>query len=351
MIRNIYGLFPDEIELSGDAKLPSYRKQQLLSWLYRQYCSDPDKMLNLPSQLRASLMQRYSFFLPDVNTRLQARDKAIKLRLRLEDDTFVESVLIPEAKKRTLCISSQVGCARACSFCSTGKMKLMRNLETHEIIGQIILASADLKASEAEQPRLTNLVFMGMGEPLDNAENVFTALRIIQHQETLAFSPRRTTLSTCGVIPGIISMADSGIKAKLAVSLNSAIPAKRDLLMPVNKQYPLPELKQALLYFRRKSSFRITLEYVLIPGMNMAAEDLKALKHFVGDISCKLNFIPFNPAPDSEYRAPSPAECEHFMQQAQSLPQAVTLRKSRGADVFGACGQLRNHLKQETSDE
>ena len=351
MLNNVFGLLPEEIELSGDSKLPVYRKQQLLTWLYKQYCADPDKMLNLPSELRDSLSQGYSFVLPEIQTRLKASDNAVKFGLKLEDGSIIESVLIPEARKRTLCISSQVGCARACSFCSTGKMKLRRNLEIHEIIGQIIVASADLKNTEAEATRLSNLVFMGMGEPLDNAGNVFQVLRILQHSSTLAFSPRRTTLSTCGVVPGIIQMADSGIKAKLAVSLNSAIPAKRDQLMPINMQYPLTELKQALLYFRRKSSFRITLEYVLIPGVNMALEDLKALKRFVGDISCKLNFIPFNPAPASEYRAPTSEECAHFMQQAQSLPQAVTLRKSRGADVLGACGQLRNHSKEENIDE
>ncbi|HPM04703.1 MAG TPA: 23S rRNA (adenine(2503)-C(2))-methyltransferase RlmN, partial [Candidatus Cloacimonas sp.] len=158
MLNNVFGLLPEEIELSGDSKLPVYRKQQLLTWLYKQYCADPDKMLNLPSELRDSLSQRYSFVLPEIQTRLKASDNAVKFGLKLEDGSIIESVLIPEARKRTLCISSQVGCARACSFCSTGKMKLRRNLEIHEIIGQIIVASADLKNTEAEATRLLNLV-------------------------------------------------------------------------------------------------------------------------------------------------------------------------------------------------
>jgi 23S rRNA (adenine2503-C2)-methyltransferase len=186
---------------------------------------------------------------------------------------------------------------------------------------------------------------MGMGEPLDNLDNVLSALRILQSQEGLSFSPRRITVSTSGVVPGIIALADSGIKAKLALSLTSAIDSKRSKLMPVNKQYNLIELKQALLYYLRKSSYRITIEYILIPSFNMDDDDLKALSKYVGDLSCKINFIPYNPGKDSIFRAPTVKEINDFMYRAQSLPQAITLRKSRGADIFGACGQLnKNNL-------
>ncbi len=342
MLSNIFGIFPEELSLGSSAEMPVYRIKQLFSWLYKHLCNDPDLMLNLPAELRAELAERYSFALPEVQNRYRSKDGSTKFRLKLQDGALIESVIIPADKKRTLCISSQVGCGRNCSFCTTGKQKLSRNLEIHEIVGQIIMAARELRDTDGSDAKLSNLVLMGMGEPLDNLDNVFAFLRLIQNEQTLAFSPRRTTLSTCGIIPGIIKMADSGIKAKLALSLNSAIDEKRNALMPVNRQYPLTELKQALLYFRRKSSFRITIEYILIPEINMAQEDLKALRRFVGDISCKINFIPFNPGPGTEYKAPTSKQVEDFMQKARTLPQAVMLRQSRGADVFGACGQLGN---------
>jgi 23S rRNA (adenine2503-C2)-methyltransferase len=241
-------------------------------------------------------------------------------------------------------------------------MGLVRNLSTDEMVTQILHGSSECtdrttaqtrsktetaNPNETTASRITNLVFMGMGEPMDNLDNVLQTLRIIQADNALAFSPRRTTVSTCGVVPGIISFADSGIKAKLAISLNSAIDAKRDVLMPINRKYPLHELKQALLYYLRKSSFRITIEYVLIAGENMGREDLNALRKFVGDISCKINFIPYNPGGTSTLQAPDKQQVDDFMRAAAALPQAITLRKSRGADVFGACGQLNIKKTQE----
>ena len=244
-------------------------------------------------------------------------------------------VLMPETKKLTLCVSSQVGCARNCAFCATGKMNLHRNLFPHEIVQQFLLASQE------STERITNLVFMGMGEPLDNLENVLSAIKLIQDNTTLAFSPRRTTISTCGIIPGIYTLADSGVKVKLAVSLNSARNSIRDELMPVNRKYPLTVLKKALLYFQKKNPFRITLEYILIPGVNMDDADLKALRQFSGDLSCKINFIPFNTLPFLPYLSPDEKEIESFLQKARAaLPQTITLRRSRGQDIQGACGQL-----------
>lgn len=340
MLTPAYGLMPEVLLTQITAKFPKYRAEQLLSWMYRKYENNLDKMSNLPADFKAYIAENYSLSLPIIETKRQSIDGSVKFILKLDDGLLIECVLIPDGKKNTLCISSQVGCARNCSFCSTAKMKLKRNLEVHEIVGQIILAARELHSATNDEARITNLVLMGMGEPLDNADNVFTAIKLIQCDNSLAFSPRRTTLSTCGVVPGIIKMAESGIKAKLAVSLNSAIDEKRKVLMPVNYKFPLAQLKQAILFYLRTSKFRVTIEYVLIPGQNMATEDIKALRKFVGDISCKVNFIPYNPGKDSPYTAPTPAEIEEFMRKAQTLTQAITLRKSRGADIFGACGQL-----------
>lgn len=364
MLTSVYSLEPVELARQLNEQFPKYRSKQLITWLYQHFENDPDRMTNLPADFKAYLSEHYSLALPELDARYPSKDGAVKYRYKLSDGAVIESVLIPESKKNTLCISSQVGCARKCSFCATGKMGLTRNLTTEEIVAQIILAFRECRIQSEEDAsnptleqetkaisksqkepddstsRITNLVFMGMGEPLDNLDNVLQTLRVIQSEEGIAFSPRRTTVSTCGIVPGIIAFADSGIKAKLAISLNSAIEDKRTELMPINRKHTIPQLKQALLYYLRKAKFRVTIEYILIPGVNMGREDMNALRKFVGDISCKINFIPFNPAPGSQYSAPDTATVEEFMRAAKSLPQAITLRKSRGADVFGACGQL-----------
>lgn len=335
MLKNIYQVHPDILSAEIAKEFKSYRAKQVLDWLYKKFIYDPLDMSNLPKELKDWLIKHYDSNLPEIDLKLVSSDGTVKYRLKLNDGALIEMVIIPEDNKRTLCVSSQVGCSRNCSFCATAKMKLKRNLEVYEILGQIILACRELTPD-----RLTNIVFMGMGEPMDNLDNLIQSLIQLQSETGLSFSPRRITVSTCGVIPGIRKLADLGIKTKLAVSLNSAINVKRTNLMPVNAAYPLPDLKQSLLYFRRKTNFRITFEYILIPDVNMDAADLKALAAYVNDISCKVNIIPYNPSPGSPWRAPSQEEIEQFMSKAMIIKQAVTLRKSRGKDISGACGQL-----------
>ncbi|MDI3503274.1 MAG: rRNA (adenine2503-C2)-methyltransferase [Candidatus Cloacimonadota bacterium] len=335
---NVFSLLPQELE-SRLAQFPAFRYRQLLHWLYGRFVFAPEHMTDLPLTLKDYLLENLSFELPQIALEKAAQDQTTKYSLSLTDGENIEMVIIPAPKKRTLCVSSQVGCARKCSFCATGRWGLTRNLSAAEIVGQILIA-----ASICKPERLTNLVFMGMGEPLDNLENVLKTLQIIQANNTLAFSPRRTTVSTCGIPQQIIKLADSGIKTKLALSLNSAINAKRDNLMPINKIHPLEEIKSALKYYLKKSTFRVTLEYILIPDINMGKDDIKALRQFAGDLSCKINFIPYNIVPHLPYRSPTEIELQEFLQQAQSLHQAITLRRSRGAGICGACGQLAgNH--------
>lgn len=341
MNKNIFSYKPQEvIEQLQELELPRYRSKQLLDWVNKKLVNDPDQMSNLPLDFRTKLKELYDFSLPQILQRLHSIDGTQKLSLKLFDAAIIEMVIIPLEDKTTLCISSQAGCARDCLFCATGKQGLSRNLETHEIVGQIVLASQLVFPK-----RITNLVFMGMGEPMDNFAAVLSSLQIIQTELGLSISPRRTTISTCGIPAGIIALADSGIKTKLALSLNSAIASKRSHLMPVNESYSLDELKNALLYFRRKTSYRITMEYIMIPDLNMGDEDIKALKKFVTDISCKINLIPWNPVPDLSFRAPTQTEIESFVFRTQIINQAVTLRKSRGADISGACGQLASITK------
>jgi 23S rRNA (adenine2503-C2)-methyltransferase len=334
MLNSLYGIHPLKLKEFLGEYFPAYRARQLLKWIYSRFVFDVSQMTDLPADFKDLIQNSFDLSMPGIKEKLESSDGSTKFRLALADNAQIEMVLMPQEKKQTLCLSTQVGCSRGCAFCATGRMKLQRDLQPHEIIQQILLAA------QSSPRKLTNLVFMGMGEPLDNLDNVLEVLKLIQAEDTLVFSPRRTTISTCGIIPGIYRLADSGIKAKLAVSLNSAIDKVRDELMPVNKLYPLSVLKKALLYYQRKSRFRVTFEYILIPGVNMSGRDINALQKFSGDISCKINFIPYNQVLDLSYPSPTPREIESFMQAAQSLSQAVTLRRSRGSDISGACGQL-----------
>jgi 23S rRNA (adenine2503-C2)-methyltransferase len=292
-------------------------------------------MTSLSEALRIKLQSILSISIPTIITKTVSNDGTTKYLLSLQDRSNIEMVIIPNGKKNTLCISSQVGCARECTFCATAKLGLNRNLETHEITSQVFLA-----IREMGEDKLTNIVFMGMGEPLDNFENVVKAIRILQHDLCFNFSPRRITISTSGVIPQIAKLAETGLKLKLAVSLNSAIQSKREILMPISKTYPLSELKKNLLDFRKKTPYRITFEYVMIKDFNIGQEDVKALLKFLGDISCKLNVIKWNEVDDLPFETPATREIDKFISSMNVLSSAVTYRRSRGADIGAACGQL-----------
>lgn len=336
MIINILDLLPEELEtLLLEKSIKKYRVSQLLNWVYPNLIVDLDKMSNLPSDFKQVLASSFDFDLPKIVKEKKASDGTSKYLLELADKNRIEMVIIPHIEKNTLCISSQVGCSRGCKFCATASLGLKRNLKVSEIIAQVYLAKRILKVN-----KLTNIVFMGMGEPLDNLPNVLKTVRILQHEKCFSFSPRRITISTCGVIPGIMKLAESDLKVKLAVSLNSAIPTKREELMPITKQYSLAEIKNALLSFRKETPFRITFEYVMIKDFNIGQEDVKALLKFLGDISCKLNVIKWNEVSGLPYKSPSKSDVDHFLRAMEKLDSAITFRKSRGADIDAACGQL-----------
>jgi 23S rRNA (adenine2503-C2)-methyltransferase len=333
---NLLDLYPAELTdiiLSWGEK--QYRADQLLNWLYANHIIAPDLMTNLPANFRNDLQKNFNSYLPVILEKSHSQDGTVKYLLQLADDNRIEMVLIPRQDKTTLCVSSQVGCARNCLFCATARIGLIRNLKVSEILAQVFLAQKELA-----EKKLTNLVFMGMGEPLDNYDNVLKAVRILQDEKAFKFSPRRITISTSGVIPRLEALADSGLKIKLAVSLNSAIQSKREELMPITKKYPLVDLKKTLLNFRRKTPYRITFEYVMIKDFNMAEEDRKALLNFIGDISCKLNLIAWNKVDYLPYEAPDQEEIDSFVEQISKLNAAVTFRSSRGGDINAACGQL-----------
>jgi len=337
MIKNdLLDLHPSELEefllTRGEKK---YRVKQLLNWIYTQHVTNYSLMSNIPDKLKLLLQEEFNYYIPEILEIRESQDGSKKFLLQLKDDNRIEMVIIPRGDKTTLCVSSQVGCARNCLFCATAKLGLIRNLQVNEIVSQVLLALKQLG-----ERKLTNIVFMGMGEPLDNFDNVIKTIRILQHENAFKFSPRRITLSTSGIIPGIIKLADSGLKVKLAVSLNAAIQEKREKIMPVTKKYPLADLKKTLQEFRRKTPYRITFEYVLIKNFNTLKEDRKALIHFLGDISCKINLIAWNKVDDLPYDTPEKEEIDTFVEDLNKLGSAVTFRTSRGADINAACGQL-----------
>lgn len=312
---------------------PKFRLDQFINGVYRNLEVDFDKISTLPKKIKEELKQVIQTNLPEITTKQTSTDGTTKYLLNLGDGSNIEMVLIPHKEKNTLCVSSQVGCSRGCTFCATAKLGLKRNLECNEIISQIFIAMKELGES-----KLTNIVFMGMGEPLDNFDNLVKAVKILQ--ELFLFSPRKITVSTSGVIPKIDMLAQAALKVKLAVSLNSAIQEKRESLMPISKQYPLDELKNSLLSFKKKNPFRITFEYIMIKNFNMSDEDVIKLKRFLGDISCKLNLIKWNPVKGLPYESPNEKEIKSFHNKLMSMDSAVTYRKSRGEDIDAACGQL-----------
>lgn len=319
-----------------------FRADQIFQWLYKKHVLQLEDMSNLSVALKSNLSNFFTLALPIVINTIQSEDGTIKYLLQLEDDQTIEMVWIPGEAKNTLCISSQVGCARNCSFCATAALKLHRNLSPDEIVGQVLVAIR-LHPNQ----KLTNIVFMGMGEPLDNLPNVLKSIQILQDNKGISFSPRKMTLSTCGIIPGILALAESGVKIKLAVSLHSAQQTVRETIMPIAKQYPLQELKKALLTFSRQNPFRITFEYVMIKDLNMGEADFKALRSYLGDLPCKLNLIKWNTVPNLPYQTPSDEEIERFNDSLQRLSCAVTFRKSRGSEISAACGQLAAKINNQ----
>ena len=334
MLPHIFSILPDQLsEEFRLQKFSNYRVNQIYHWLFSHHITSLKKMHNIPQTVKDYLIAHYSFNLPDIAEISHSDDDSTKFLLQLTDNENIEMVVMPNSKKQTLCISSQVGCSRKCRFCATGNIGLIRNVSYTEIVSQVFLS---LQQSNS----LTNIVFMGMGEPLDNFENVIKAIQILQHEKMFSFSPRRITLSTCGIVPEIYRLADTKLKLKLAVSLNAIFDEKRSYLMPINQKYPLAKLKKALYYFTKINPYRVTLEYVMIKNFNMSDADVKELLKYTNDLSCKINLIPWNYISGSEFLAPNQEEIISFQNKLKQGKAAVTLRISKGDDINAACGQL-----------
>ncbi len=318
-----------------------YRARQIYRWLHHRGAATFEEMTDLPAGLRRLLAEQAALPALEVAEELRSADGTIKWRWRTGDGKFVESVYMPEAGRKTLCVSSQVGCAVGCTFCLTGTMGLARNLAPGEMVGQVARANRRLlELGEGSPPRpLTNLVFMGMGEPLHNYENLKAALDILLSEDGPNFSHRHVTVSTSGLVPQMRRLGEE-TEVKLAVSLNATTDAQRTALMPINRRYPIAQLLEACRAFPMKRGRRITFEYVLLSGVNDAGADAERLARLIRGIPAKVNLIPYNENPGLRFAAPDPRRVASFQQILVDRQITAVVRKSRGRDISAACGQL-----------
>jgi 23S rRNA (adenine2503-C2)-methyltransferase len=317
-----------------------YRARQIFKWLYQKDAATFAEMSNLSKEFRNDLETSAFISTLSPETVEVSRDGTRKYLFRLADGNAIESVLIPEEDRNTLCISSQVGCAMACEFCLTGTFKLTRNLSTAEIVNQICAVKREME--------VRNLVFMGMGEPLANLDNVVRALTIITSQEGLQFSTRRVTVSTAGLVPEMDRLGKA-VTVNLAVSLNATTDEVRSRLMPINRKYPLRELLDACKRFPLPARRMITIEYVMIEGVNDTVDDAKRLVRLLGSIPAKVNLIPFNEHGGCSLRKSDQEAIDRFHKYLLDKHITVITRSSRGADISAACGQLRGKLDKAVS--
>jgi 23S rRNA (adenine2503-C2)-methyltransferase len=351
---NLVGLTRDGlraalVEAGTPEKQAKMRASQLWQWIYQKGVRDFGAMTNLAKDYRAMLAERFEIRVPEVVSRQVSLDGTRKYLMRIAGGHEVEVVYIPEEDRGTLCISSQVGCTLTCSFCHTGTQKLVRNLTAAEIVGQVMVARDDLDdwvrpgEGSGTRPRLvSNIVLMGMGEPLYNFENVRDAMKIAMDGEGIAISRRRVTLSTSGVVPEIARCAEE-IGCMLAVSFHATTDEVRDRLVPINKRWPIAELLDALrAYPKASNSERITFEYVMLKDVNDSDEDARRLVKLIAGIPAKINLIPFNEWPGAPYERSDWARIERFADIVYKAGYASPIRTPRGEDIMAACGQLKS---------
>ena len=335
--QNFFGTSEAELkEIFCKWNVETYRVHQVFTWVYHYNCRDFSSMSNISKSLRSKLAENFHFALPKIQQRTYSKDGSIKYLLELNDGAVVESVWMPSESRKTLCLSTQVGCRLNCSFCLTATLGLKRNLTAGEIIGQHIAINEVLE----EKDQITNVVFMGMGEPLDNYVPVVNALRIMTSPEAMKVSTRKVTVSTSGLVEKIKDFQKENLHINLAISLNASDNATRDRLMPINKKYPIEVLIDCLKKYPLKPQRRHTIEYVLLEGINDSHEDANRLAKWLNDIPCKINLIPFNFFDSAEYSPPSESRVLQFQSYLMKRNFSAFIRKNRATDILGACGQL-----------
>ena len=352
----LIGLSLDElITLMQDYQVPAFRAKQIWHWVYQRGVPSFDAMKNLPADMRVFLNDRFTIGRPEVVTEQKSVDGTIKWLLKLQDGQMVETVFIPEDSRGTLCVSSQIGCTLTCKFCHTGTQPLVRNLGAHEILQQImhardVLGEWPSSAAKEGGRDFTNIVMMGMGEPLYNYQNVAKALKICMDGEGLSISKRRITLSTSGVVPMILKCGEE-LNVNLAISLHAVNDNLRSQIMPINNKYPLAELIQACRDYPLDKRRRITFEYVMLKGINDSDEDAHNLATLLDKIPAKVNLIPFNEWPGSGFQCSDMKRIEAFAKILRDKGMDSPVRKTRGDDILAACGQLKSASKRFKKEE
>lgn len=326
-----------------------FRARQVFQWLYQRQVAGFGEMTDLSNSLRALLAENFHIGNLEQAARRESTDGSVKFALRLEDGKIVETVLMPNRTQFTVCVSSQVGCAMGCTFCATARMGLERNLSAGEIVAQVVVAARAVAATNTaatdNERFIRNIVFMGMGEPLHNYDNLVTALEILQNDYGFGLSSRRLTISTSGLAPAIRRYARDGIRANLAISLNGVDDATRTALMPVNRRWNIADLLDACRAVPSEKRYRITFEYILIAGLTDALPQARKLVKLLHGFKCKVNLIPYNPFPGSPYAASSLDTALEFQKILLAKGLLATVRISKGQDIQAACGQLSTVVK------
>jgi 23S rRNA (adenine2503-C2)-methyltransferase len=352
---NLFGMGRDDLaSLAGELGAPPFRARQMFGWLYERRVREVGAMSDLPKALRAALEERFSVRWPEVTERTLSFDGTRKYLFGLDGGATIESVYIPEGDRRTICISTQAGCPLKCTFCLTGIAGYQRNLKTWEIVGQVAAVMDDNPAAAThpdrreQDPFPWNIVIMGMGEPLLNYDATVAALRILMDERGFAVPPRKLTLSTVGILPALEKLAREPVRPNLAISLHAPDPGLRRALMPIEEKYPMGKVLAAARAYATPRGGRVTLEYVLLRGVNDTPAHARELVRRLDERRFKLNLIPLNPAPEIPFQAPSPDDVDAFAGILADGGLTVSVRRPRGRDILAACGQL--HLKDAAAN-
>ncbi len=328
---------------------PSFRAKQIMDWLWKKNVGSFEEMKNIGKNLQEFLNSNFIIDKVSLKDQQISKDKTIKCAFEVDKNSIVEGVLIPTKKRMTACISSQVGCSLACTFCATGRLKLLRNLSAGEIYDQVYHLKNEANAQY--QKTLSNIVYMGMGEPLLNYKNVLSSINWICSEEGLGMSPKRITLSTAGISKMIKKLGDDEVRFNLALSLHAANDEKRNKIMEINESNNLDSLRDALTYFYEKTKSRVTFEYIIFDGFNDELSDARELAEFAKCVPCKINIIEYNPIDGEPFKQAQEDKVNQFALFLESLNMIVNVRRSRGKDIDAACGQLANKNKAILMDE
>ena len=336
---NLYGQEIAKLEnLMLERGQKKYRATQLFTWIYEKKAKSFDEMSDVSKQFREELKKDFCLTLPKIYKKQESKDGTIKLLLELEDGAKIETALMPYNYGNAICVSSQVGCNMACAFCASGLLKKKRNLETHEIVGQVLVMNQLL---EEKGKRVSHVVVMGTGEPFDNYENVIDFIRIVNHPKALAIGARHISVSTCGIVPGIMKYAEEGLQSNLAISLHAPNDEIRNQIMPISKGYKMSELMEAVKYYEKTSGRRVTFEYIMLKDINDSLECAAQLVKLIKGTLAYVNLIPYNPVDEKSFKRSDDKQVHKFFSYLMQHGVNTTVRKEFGNDIDAACGQLR----------